>query len=323
MAEAQQEPGRAAAGAGSGTSSPRPDTPRGRDLGVVALALIAPIWGYGWVASKIALGYSAPFAFAALRGTLSLPLLFAVLLLTRRPLRPPALGYTLAIGLLQTTGFIGLSMWAVADGATGKAAVLTYTMPFWLLLLARGVLGERLGGARSAAVVLALAGLVLVVVPWRLHDLRSSALAVAGGVAWAAGSLGVKLLQRKRHVDLLSLTTWQMTLGTAPLVAIALVAGGGWPRWTGTFVATLSYTVLLANVLAWLLWLAALRALSAGAAGLGTLAVPAIGVLAAWAQLGERPGGLETAGMVLIVGALAVLGVAGLTEGRDLGSRDG
>ena len=287
------------------------------DLGVVALAVIAPIWGYGWVASKIALGYCPALTFAALRGALSLPCLFAVLLVTRRSLRLPVPGYTVVVGLLQTTAFVGLSVWAVAEGGAGKVAVLTYTMPFWLLLLARAFLGERLGRTRTVAVGLALAGLVLVIVPWRLHDLRSSTLAVAGGIAWAAGSLVVKLLQRKQHVDLLSLTTWQMVIGTAPLVAVALIVGSAGPRWTLPFAATLSYTVLLANVLAWLLWLVALRALSAGAAGLGTLAVPAIGVLAAWAQLGERPGGFEAVGMASIVGALAVLGAASLAEGRS------
>lgn len=302
---------------------PAPTPARRRDLGVVALAVIAPVWGYGWVASKVALGYCPALTFAALRGALSLPFLFGVLLVMRRPLRPPVPGYTVAIGLLQTTGFIGLSVWAVAEGGAGKAAVLTYTMPFWLLLLARGFLGERLGRTRAAAVGLALAGLVLVIVPWRLHDLRSSMLAVAGGVAWAAGSLVVKLLQRKQHVDVLSLTTWQMAIGTAPLVAVALIVGSAGPHWTLPFAASLSYTVLLANVLAWLLWLAALRALSAGAAGLGTLAVPAIGVLAAWAQLGERPGGFEAVGMALIVGALAVLGAAGLAEGRGGPAADG
>ncbi len=310
MAPAQGQPDPSAGGA-PGTSATRR-----RDLGVVALVVIAPVWGYGWVATKVALGYCPELTFAALRGVLSLPCLFAVLLVTRRSLRLPAPAYTVALGLLQTTGFVGLSVWAVALGGAGKVAVLTYTMPFWLLLLARVFLGERLGRAHRVAVGLALAGLVLVVVPWRLHDLPGSALAVAGGVAWAAGSLVVKLLQRRQHVDILSLTTWQMVIGTAPLVAIALALGSAGPHWTLPFAATLSYTVLLANVLAWLLWLGALRALSAGAAGLGTLAVPTIGVLAAWIQLGERPGGFEAAGMVLIVGALAVLGAAGLTEGR-------
>ena len=74
--------------------------------------------------------------------------------------------------------------------------------------------------------------------------------------------------------------------------------------------------MLLANVVAWVLWLYALRALTAGAAGLGTLAIPVVGVLAAWLQLGERPGVVEAAGMALIVSALAVLAVRGIVASR-------
>ena len=289
---------------------------RRRDLGVLALAVLAPVWGYGWVATKVALGYSTPLTFAALRAGLSIPCLFLVLVVTRRPLRPPPLGYTLAIGLLQTTGFVGLSVWALSNGGAGKVAVLTYTMPFWLLLLARAFLGERLRGTQLLAVGLAFAGLMLVVAPWSLHSVFSSLLAVAGGVAWAASALVVKLLQRHHDVDVLSLTTWQMAFGSVPLIAVALLAHSAAPQWTAPFVAGLSYTLLLANVLAWVLWLYALRALSAGAAGLGTLAVPAIGVIAAWIQLGERPDVVEAAGMVLIVGALAVLALHGIAAGR-------
>ena len=67
---------------------------------------------------------------------------------------------------------------------------------------------------------------------------------------------------------------------------------------------------------AWVLWLYALRTLSAGAAGLGTLAIPVVGVIAAWLQLGEVPGSAEAVGMILIVGGLAILAAHGLAAGR-------
>ena len=317
----------AAAGAAGADGAPLPTAPphapapgvpdgRVRDLGVLALVVLGPIWGYGWVVTKVALGYSPALTFAALRAALSIPCLFAVLVVARRSLRPPAIGYTLAIGLLQTTAFVGLTVGALASGGAGKVAVLTYTMPFWLLLLAWAFLGERLRGSQWLAVGLALAGLVLVVAPWRLHGLLSSALALAGGFAWAASALVVKLMQRRRHVDVLSLTTWQMVFGSLPLILIAALVHSGGPEWTAPFVGALAYTVLLANMLAWALWLYALRALSAGAAGLGTLAIPVVGVVAAWLQLGERPDGVEAAGMVLIVGALAALAGRGIVASR-------
>ena len=51
---------------------------RTRDLGILALLVLGPIWGYGWVATKIALEYSDALTFAALRVPLSAACLFLV-----------------------------------------------------------------------------------------------------------------------------------------------------------------------------------------------------------------------------------------------------
>jgi drug/metabolite transporter (DMT)-like permease len=180
-------------------------------------------------------------------------------------------------------------------------------------------LDERVRGAQWPAVGLALAGLFLVLSPWRLQGTLSSVLAVCGAVCWAASAVVVKRLQAKRHVDLLSLTTWQMLFGSLPLVALALLLPQPGTEWTGVFVLTLVYNVVLGNAVAWLLWLYGLRNLSAGAAGLATLITPVVGVTAAWLQLGERPDGWEAAGMALIIGALAIVTLRGLLGARRHG----
>ncbi len=288
---------------------------RARDLGVLALAALALIWGYNWVVMKVGLRYAQPFTFSALRTFLGALSLFALLLVLRRSLRPPPLGWTIAIGLLQTTGFVGLLMWALESGGAGKTSVLTYTMPFWLLLLARAFLGERLRGVQWLAVALALTGLVLVLEPWHLQGVVSSLLAVAGGFCWAASAVVVKRFQATHDTDILSLTTWQMLFGSLPLVLIAALTWQGSPEWTVQFDLALLYNVVLGNALAWLLWLYALRRLSAGAAGIATLATPVIGVAAAWVQLGERPTGGEAAGMALIIAALAIVTARGVRAG--------
>ncbi len=294
---------------------PAPPSRHPRDLGVLALVLLGPIWGYGWIATKVALGYSEALTFAALRVPLSAVCLFIVMLVLRRPLRPPPLGYTMLIGLLQTTLFVGLVITALSSAGAGKVSVLTYTMPFWLLLLAWVFLGERLRGAQWFAVCLSFIGLVLVVSPWRFEGTTAGVLTVLGGLSWAAAALVVKLLQRRHTVDVLSLTTWQMAFGSVPLIIAAVITYGGAPQWTFGFVWGLAYTVILANAVAWFLWLYALHALPAGAAGLGTLAIPVVGVGAAWLQLGEVPTLVEGVGMILIVAALAVLAAHGLLAG--------
>jgi drug/metabolite transporter (DMT)-like permease len=289
---------------------------RTRDLGVLALVILGPVWGYGWVATKVALDYSDALTFAALRVPFSAACLFLVMIALRRSLRPPPLGWTMLIGLLQTTLFVGLVITALADAGAGKVSVLTYTMPFWLLLLARVFLGERVRGMQWLAVALAFIGLVLVVRPWEFSQVTSGVLTVLGGLSWAASALVVKLMQRRHTVEVLSLTTWQMAFGSLPLVAAALITYSGGPQWTVSFWWGLIYTVVLANAVAWFLWLYALHALPAGAAGLGTLSIPVVGVMAAWIQLGEVPMPVEGAGMALIIAALALLAGHGLLAGR-------
>ena len=302
----------------SSPTDPAQSRKRARDLGALALAVLAPIWGYGWVASKIAVGYSPPMTFSAMRTALGAACLLLVLAVTRRSFRPPPLGYTALIGLLQTTAFVGLNTIGLAGAGAGKVAVLTYTMPFWLLLLAWAFLGERLRGLQWPAVALAFTGLFLVVSPWTLEGLWPSVVTVLGGLAWAGSALVVKLMQRRYpHTDVLSLTTWQMTIGCLPLIALAVVTQSGWPEWTAGYIFGLTYTVVLANAVAWVLWLFALHRLSAGEAGLGTLVIPVLGVILSWVQLGEVPSRWEALGGPLIIAGLALLAAHGLRAGRQ------
>jgi len=266
---------------------------------------------------KIALNYTEPFTFSALRTFLGSLSLFVALPVFRRPLRPVALGPTAVLGLLQTTAFVGLLTWALAGGGAGRTSILTYTMPFWLLLLAWVFLGERLKGFQWVAVALAVSGFILILAPWHLRGGKSTLLAVAGAIFWAASAVYAKVLRRRHQVELLSLTAWQMLLGSLPLILIAFLAESpSSVQWTGTFVAALAYVSVLGNGVAWLLWLYILNALPAGSAGLATLLTPVIGIVSAWIQLGERPSAAEGAGMIAIVTALMLTVLWELLRGR-------
>ncbi|HCA27821.1 MAG TPA: EamA family transporter [Betaproteobacteria bacterium] len=275
---------------------------------IAALAVLSAIWGYNWVVMKNVLQFSSPLDFAALRTLLGAAGLFLVLAWKRRPLRPKAVPLTLLLGVLQTTGFMGLTMTALVSGGVGNTAILVYTMPFWVLVLAWRLLGERIRGMQWLAVGLAFAGLVLVVRPWMLHGtLTAKLLALSASVCWAASVVVAKVLRRKTAVDLISLTAWQMLFGGIPLALLAILVPSPPIQWSGYLIGALIYNVVLATALAWLLWLYVLRELPAGMAGMGILAVPLVGVFSAWVQLGERPGGIEAWGMLLIGAALALL----------------
>jgi drug/metabolite transporter (DMT)-like permease len=285
-------------------------------LPFAALVLLALVWGYNWVAMKVGMEYADPFTFAALRNSLGALFMFLLVALLRRPLRPKGLGLTALFGLLQTSGFAGLAMWAVDSGGAGKTSVLAYTMPFWLLLIAWPIFKEPVRGIQWASVALSLAGLVCVLGPWNLTGISSSLMAVGAGVCWAFGSVVVKILRAKHDVDLLSLIAWQGLIGSIPLVLIAVLTYDGPPVWSATFIWVLLYNVVPANALAWVLWLYILHSLPTGTAGISSLLVPVVGVASAWIQLGEQPGALEGVGMGLIVIALAILTVIQVRQSR-------
>ena len=289
---------------------------------LLGLALLSLIWGYNWVVMKSALADAGALTFTALRSALGALGLFLIMLWQRKPLRLTRPTATLTLGVLQTALFVGLTMAALIHGGAGKTAVLVYTMPFWVLLLAWPLLGERLHGLQWPAVALACAGLVLVLAPWRpAGSPTSEMLAIAAGLAWALAALQAKHMGRSQRFDLLSLTAWQMALGSLPLVALTLVLPEPSIHWTPYFIGALLYNVVLGNALAWWLWLYVLQNLPAGVASLGTLAIPVIGVLAAWMQLGEQPGKIEIVGMALIGVGLGLLALAAMRR-RAVASPD-
>jgi drug/metabolite transporter (DMT)-like permease len=287
-------------------------------LPFVALVLLAFCWGYNWVMMKVGLRDCDPFTFAVIRNFLGALALIAVVAIRGGSLRPKIFWWTALFGVFQTSLF-ALPVWAIYLGSAGRASVLTYTMPFWLLMMAWPILGERIRGLQWVAVALALAGLVFILGPWNLRNVWASLLALGGGLAWAIGSLLFKLVRKRHQIELLPFTAWQALLGTLPLVVVAVLVDKEGPTWTGSLIGALVYNVIPGSAVAWLLWMYILQNLPAGVAGISSLAVPVVGVLAAWLQLGERPLPLEAVGMGLIVLALAVLTARELRNSRRSG----
>jgi len=276
---------------------------------LIALALLTIIWGYNWVVMKVALQYSTASQFAAMRTFGGGIFLLGLMAIMRKPLKPREVGSTVVLGLLQTTGFTGFIIWALVQGGAGKTSVLSFTMPFWVLLLAWPLLGERIRGLQWGAVLLALAGLTSILEPWNLRGSKSSmALAVLAGISWALSVIyHKKLTQRVPDLDLLSFTAWQMLFGSVPIVLFALGELDTPIQWTSTYIVTIIYSVILANALGWMAWLYALQRLPAGVASMNSMLIPVIAVLASWIQLGERPSPLEMTGMICIITALVML----------------
>src|SRR3546814_15722966 len=91
--------------------------------------------------------------------------------------------------------------------------MLAYTMPFWVVLFAWILLGDRPTQRHLWAFGLAALGWVAIIPPWEgLGSMTGSLLALAGGACWGVGTVMVKMLFQSYTHNCLTLTTWAMTL---------------------------------------------------------------------------------------------------------------
>lgn len=275
---------------------------------VFALAFLLLVWGYSWVFLKMGLENSGPFTFAALRTLVAAIFLLVMLAINKKPFMPARIPDTLALGLVQTALFVGLSQWSLVSGGVGKTAILVFTMPFWVLIFSWFLLHERIVGRQWLAVFMAALGLVLVLTPWlTMGSIQSQYLALGAGVAWGLSTVMAKHFQNVAPLDILNLTAWQMLFGSLLLGMVALTLGEQSVVWSTQFISVLAFTGVVATGIGWLIWLYLLQHLSANVAALSILAVPVIAIFAAGIHFGERPSLVEVFGMAFILGALLLL----------------
>lgn len=287
------------------------------NLRVPALVLTTLFWGYNWVQNKIASGYSTPFEFTALRSVLAAFVLFAALVLARKPLRPRVARYAFWIGVAQVGGFGLFTQSALVHGGVGKSAILAYTFPFWVALIAWPVLGERFKGLQLVAIPIALAGVALIMYPFdAVHGILSALFAIAGGLSWAVAAILTKLARRDPAYDTLNVTAWQMLFGAGVLTIGAGIAPHPPIVWSAAFILALTYNAVIANALGWFLWMYSLGRLPAGIASFAVLMVPVVSGIAAALQLHERPPAIQVLGIFVLLVALLVFSAQTLRDGR-------
>ena len=274
-----------------------------------ALVLVALLWGVNFVAAKAALG---AFTLWELRvvtfgGAALILVIIAVCRRVRLRLKRRADVVRLLIaGAFGIGGFGVFSALALLHTTAGRATICVYTMPIWVVLLARFVLAEPI--TRSKALSVSLGGVGLAVLAWPLISggaWLGPLAAVAAAVSWALGT--VYLTRSRVDAPPIVITTWQLVAATV----VCLVGLFLSPRDTplvieGTAILGLLYNILLGTVAAYLIWFGLLRRIPTGAAGIGMLLVPVFGVLASAAFLGEIPTLPDIGGLVLIFSAAAI-----------------
>ena len=294
----------------------QPDSGYAWRRGYLLVAFTALVWGLNFPVLKVGLEYSPPWLYTALRILLGAVMMFAVaaaLGILRLPRRAD-LPVVFSVGLLQNMGFIGLLTAGMEFMPAGRAAILAYTSPIWVVPAATLFLGERMTVPRSLGVGLGLAGVMAMFnpfsVPWgNPATFIGAGLILAATMVWTLGLIHVR--RHNWHGDVLSLMPWQLLSSVLVLVPIAfLLEDPATIRWEAPFVWNIVFSGAIASGFAVAAQVGAMRSLPAVSMSLGSLAVPAVGFVAAIVLLAERPSLGDVLGFFLIAGGIVTVALS-------------
>ncbi len=286
------------------------------------LLSVIVLWGANWPIMKVGLESITPLWFSLSRLGMGAVTLFAVLAFTGR-LQVPRRGdlpVLFSVSLLQMAGFLVFVNMALLDVEAGRAAILAYTTPLWVAPAAILLLGERVDARKAMGLALGLGGVVVLFNPlgfdWSDHAVvRGNALLMLAALAWSVAILHVRA---HRWVSSpLQLAPWQMMTASPLVLALALLfEGDATIAWSAELVAILFYNGPIGTAFCFWAAVTVTRSLPAVSTSLGFLGVPAAGLAASTAALGEPLTATLIAGFALVAGGLALVNIADFAGGK-------
>jgi drug/metabolite transporter (DMT)-like permease len=280
--------------------------------GYLLVAGMSVFWGLNWPIMKIALLEISPWTFRTLTLVCSG---IGILILAR------AIGQKLSfsrseflplllVSMLNVTGWHLGSAHGVSQMQAGRAVIVGFTMPLWANIASCLVLKERITIQKTAALLLGLTGLFILLQP-QLTVVGDKPIGVffmlAAAISWGSGTALLKYF--RWTMPTLLLTGWQLIFGSLPVVAGTILfepALAIFQPSSKAILATL-YVIAFPMLFCHWAWFSVVGIFPASIAAITTLMVPVIGVLSSALVLGERLGFRESAALVLVLTAVAIV----------------
>ena len=290
----------------SGTVSVAPGASRISSTDLLLL-LMALIWGSNFTVIKYSLEDLQPLSFNALRFTLAsmIMLLIALVRRDRFKLAPGDGRRLFLLGLLGNTCYQSLFITGMAHTRAGNAALILATTPLFTAILGRIRKYEYFTGRGIAGLLLAFAGIVLIVVSGRGEvslgeTVLGDSLLLASTLCWSLYTVGSKRLMDTYGA--MKATTIMMTSGTPLLLLICApsLLSQDWLRVRPVAWAGLAYSGLFAIALAYLIWSYGVRKIGSTRTAIYSNITPIVALLVAWPALGESPTPGQLAGAIVI-----------------------
>jgi drug/metabolite transporter (DMT)-like permease len=277
----------------------------------VLLTGVAVFWGTNWVAIKVSVAEIPIWQYRVTTSIFAGIVMLAMARVGGHSLRVPRFiwGRFALAALFNITGWQVLSAYGAHMIASGKAAILAYTMPIWTTLLAVIFLRERLTWRILAALALSAFG-VLVLISSSLETFGDSPLgillAVLAAFSWAAGTVVQKSIRWPMPVIVMA--GWQIFLGGIPILIVALLAE---PiviqNASAPALLSLAYSLMVPMLFGQYAWFKVVSLFPASIAAIGTVMVPMVGMLSGAAILGEPLGWREIVALLSVIAAIALV----------------
>jgi O-acetylserine/cysteine efflux transporter len=277
-----------------------------RPADVCIAVLVAVIWGLAFVASRLALDEFSPALMTALRFAIAaVPCLFV---------RKPDVSWPLltAISLTLFLGQFLAQAYGIAHSVpVGLSSVIVQSQALFTIAFAVMVFGERPTPMQTAGIAISVVGLLMICGTVG-YDFSIGAFAILliSPVSFAIGNL---LLRRAQGAPMFDLFAWLCLTSAIPLLALTLATDGAEPTWQAVVNMSLTGLICMLSLgaistsIAYWLWGRLLRDYPAAQVVPFALLVPFVGAGASSIVFGEKFGPLRLAGMVTVIGGIAVM----------------
>ena len=267
----------------------------------VALAVVvSALWGFNFVAARLALGHVPPLLLATMR--------FAIAALPAVVLPRPRVPWRRMIAIAATL-FIGqfafLFCGMQAGMPPGLASVLTQLQAVVTMLLAVLFLRETPRRRQVAGLIVATLGLACIGATVGSDGVTVAGLllTLAAATSWAVGNV---LLRDIGPTDMLPLIVWLSVIPPLPLLILSFIVEGPTAILSvsgpGVWISVLAviYIALAATLGGYGLWGYLLKLYPASTVAPFALLVPVFGLLAARVTVGEHFDDLRLSGIMLM-----------------------
>jgi O-acetylserine/cysteine efflux transporter len=273
---------------------------------VCIAVLVAVVWGLGFVASRLVLDELPPMLMTALRFTIAATPCLVV--------RRPKVSWTILIAISFTLfigQFVSQSYGIKLGVPVGLASVIVQSQALFTIAFAAFLFREVPSGIQLAGIAVAAVGLLMICGTVG-HDFTVGAFAIMllSPVCFALGNI---LLRQAHGVPMFDLFAWLSFTAALPLLVLAVLTDGVAPIWHSlTHVSLQAVLCMLAlggitTSFAYWLWGRLLRDNPAAHVVPFALLVPFVGAGASAIVFQEKFGALRLAGMLTVIGGIAVM----------------